>query len=78
MIRPATPQPTPKEPLQMIETYVLVVGGDVSGSLTVIGAAEYGVRVVVCDKGGRIERAGSVGCGVDHQASLGGHPQLVR
>ncbi|OGO16766.1 MAG: hypothetical protein A2Z14_05600 [Chloroflexi bacterium RBG_16_48_8] len=66
MMRPVTSQPTPREPPQMIETDVLVIGGGVSGSLAVIGAAEAGARVVVCDKGGRIERAGSVGGGVDH------------
>jgi adenylylsulfate reductase subunit A len=66
MKTPAAPQPTPQEPLQTLEADVLVVGGGVSGSLAVIGAAEAGARVVVCDKGGRIERAGSVGGGVDH------------
>lgn len=58
--------PTPFNPLQTIETDVLVVGGGVSGSLAVIGAAEAGARVLVCDKGGRLERAGSVAGGVDH------------
>lgn len=52
--------------IQTIETDVVVVGGGVAGCLAVIGAAEAGARVVVCDKGGRLERAGSVGGGVDH------------
>ena len=62
----ASRPPTPETPIQTIETDVLVVGGGVSGSLAVIGAAESGARVVVCDKGGRLERAGSVAGGVDH------------
>jgi len=64
---PTSHSPTLETPtIQTIETDVLVVGGGVSGSLAVIGAAEAGARVVVCDKGGRIERAGSVAGGVDH------------
>ncbi len=53
-------------PVHMIEADVLVIGGGVAGCLAVVGAAKSGARVVVCDKGGRIERSGSVGGGVDH------------
>lgn len=66
MMSSAQHLPTLKDPLQTIEADVLVVGGGVSGSLAVIGAAEAGARVVVCDKDGRLERAGSVAGGVDH------------
>jgi succinate dehydrogenase/fumarate reductase flavoprotein subunit len=66
MMTPTSHSPIPESPIQTIETDVLIVGGGVSGSLAVIGAAEAGARVVVCDKGGRLERAGSVAGGVDH------------
>ncbi len=56
--------------IQTIETDVVVVGGGVAGCLAVIGATEAGARVVVCDKGGRLERAGSVGGGVDHFTAI--------
>jgi succinate dehydrogenase/fumarate reductase flavoprotein subunit len=50
---------------QTIETDVLVIGGGVAGSLAAIGATELGARVAVLDKGGLLERCGSVAAGVD-------------
>jgi adenylylsulfate reductase subunit A len=56
--------------IETIETDVVVIGGGVAGCLAVIGARKAGARVVVCDKGGRLERAGSVGGGVDHFTAI--------
>jgi len=56
----------PEKTTQIIKTDVVVVGGGVAGCLAVVGAADVGARVVVCEKGGIIERSGSVGAGVDH------------
>ncbi len=56
----------PKEAVQTVETDVVVVGGGVAGCLAAIGAAEAGARVVICEKGGIIERSGSIAGGVDH------------
>jgi succinate dehydrogenase/fumarate reductase flavoprotein subunit len=50
---------------QIVDTDVLVVGGGVAGSLAAIGAAESGARVAVLDKGGLLERCGSIAAGVD-------------
>src|SRR5512144_1849918 len=50
---------------QTVDTDVLVVGGGVAGSLATIGAAELGARVAVIDKGGLLERCGSIAAGVD-------------
>jgi adenylylsulfate reductase subunit A len=50
---------------QMIDTDVLVIGGGVAGCLAAIGARELGARVAVVDKGGLLERCGSVAAGVD-------------
>jgi succinate dehydrogenase/fumarate reductase flavoprotein subunit len=50
---------------QIIDTDVLVIGGGVAGCLAAIGARELGARVVVVDKGGLLERCGSVAAGVD-------------
>jgi adenylylsulfate reductase subunit A len=50
---------------QIFETDVLVVGGGVAGCLAAIGATESGARVTVLDKGGLLERCGSVAAGVD-------------
>ena len=50
---------------QTVDTDVLVVGGGVAGSLAAIGAAELGARVAVLDKGGLLERCGSIAAGVD-------------
>ncbi len=66
MKSPAARLRAPADPIQIIETDVVVVGGGVAGCLAVVGAAEAGARVVVCEKGGIIERSGSVGAGVDH------------
>lgn len=63
---PAARLRAPAGSLQIIETDVLVVGGGVAGCLAVIGAAEAGARVAVLEKGGIIERAGSIAAGVDH------------
>lgn len=54
------------EDVQVIETDVVIVGGGVAGCLAAVGAADVGARTVVCEKGGIIERSGSVGPGVDH------------
>lgn len=47
------------------ETDVLIVGGGVAGCLAALTAREAGVRVLVADKARLLERAGSVGGGVD-------------
>ena len=49
----------------MLDTDVLVVGGGVAGCLAAIGARELGARVAVIDKGGLLERCGSIAAGVD-------------
>lgn len=64
--QPVEPARMPAEPIQTIETDVVVVGGGVAGCLAAVGATEVGAEVVVCEKGGIIERSGSVGAGVDH------------
>ena len=51
--------------IQTLDTDVLIVGGGVAGSLAAIGAAESGARVAVLDKGGLLERCGSIAAGVD-------------
>lgn len=64
-----SPTPNPeaqKEPIQILETDVIVVGGGVAGCLAALGAADAGARVVICDKCGLLERAGSVAGGTDH------------
>lgn len=53
-----------REPTSL-QTDVLVVGGGVAGCLAAIEAGEAGVRVLVADKARLLERAGSVGGGVD-------------
>jgi adenylylsulfate reductase subunit A len=50
---------------QTIETDVLVIGGGVAGCLAAIGAREMNARVAVVDKGGLLERCGSIAAGVD-------------
>ena len=54
------------EPIQTLETDVVVIGGGVAGCLGVLGATQAGAQVVVVDKGGLLERAGSVAGGTDH------------
>ncbi|MBI3127190.1 MAG: FAD-binding protein [Candidatus Tectomicrobia bacterium] len=70
MKSPASRLRAPSERTQVVETDVLVVGGGVAGCLAVLGAAEAGARVAVCEKGGIIERSGSVAAGVDHFFSI--------
>lgn len=48
-----------------IDTDVLVVGGGVAGCLAALEACEGGAHVLVVDKAKMLERAGSVGGGVD-------------
>ena len=50
---------------QVIDTDVLVIGGGVAGCLAAIGARELNARVAVVDKGGLLERCGSIAAGVD-------------
>jgi adenylylsulfate reductase subunit A len=50
---------------QILDTDVLVIGGGVAGCLAAIGARELGARVAVIDKGGLLERCGSIAAGVD-------------
>lgn len=52
------------EPTRMT-TDVLVIGGGVAGCLAAISAAEGGAEVLIVDKAKMLERAGSVGGGVD-------------
>ncbi len=56
----------PDDNIQIIETDVLIIGGGVAGCLAAIGAAEAGAKCVICEKGGIIERSGSIAGGVDH------------
>lgn len=53
------------EDSEIIDTDILVIGGGVAGCLAVIGAREVGAQVVVLDKGGLLERSGSIAAGVD-------------
>lgn len=48
-----------------IDTDVLIVGGGVAGCLAALEACEGGANVLVVDKAKMLERAGSVGGGVD-------------
>ena len=50
---------------QILDTDVLIIGGGVAGCLAAIGAAETGAGVAVIDKGGLLERCGSIAAGVD-------------
>lgn len=52
-----------------LETDVLVVGGGVAGCLAAFEACEGGANVLVVDKARLLERAGSVGGGVDQYLS---------
>ncbi len=51
--------------LRQLETDVLVVGGGVAGCLAAVEAREAGADVLITDKAKLLERAGSVGGGVD-------------
>ena len=53
------------EGLKIFNTDVLVVGGGVAGCLAAIEARSAGANVLVADKARFLERAGSVGGGVD-------------
>jgi adenylylsulfate reductase subunit A len=66
MVSSTTNTGAQKEPIHILETDVVVVGGGVAGCLAALGAAEAGARVVICDKCGLLERAGSVAGGTDH------------
>jgi succinate dehydrogenase/fumarate reductase flavoprotein subunit len=50
---------------RILDTDVLIIGGGVAGCLAAIGARELGARVAVIDKGGLLERCGSIAAGVD-------------
>lgn len=51
--------------LRRLETDVLIIGGGVAGSLAAHEAREAGHEVLILDKAKLLERAGSVGGGVD-------------
>ncbi len=70
MVSPVTSTGAQKEPIHILETDVVVVGGGVAGCLAALGAAEAGARVVICDKCGLLERAGSVAGGTDHFTAI--------
>jgi succinate dehydrogenase/fumarate reductase flavoprotein subunit len=61
---------TSSKPIQTLETDVVVIGGGVAGCLAVLGATQAGAKVVVIDKGGLLERAGSVAGGTDHFSAV--------
>ena len=63
---PSTRLRAPVDNIQTIETDVLIIGGGVAGCLAAIGAAEVGAKCVICEKGGIIERSGSITGGGDH------------
>jgi len=56
---------TDAKPGLILDTDVLVIGGGVAGCLAAIGVRESGARVAVVDKGGLLERCGSIAAGVD-------------
>jgi succinate dehydrogenase/fumarate reductase flavoprotein subunit len=60
----------PTQKIQTIETDIVIIGGGVAGCLAALGAAEIGAKVVICEKGGIIERSGSVAAGVDHYIAI--------
>jgi adenylylsulfate reductase subunit A len=70
MTSPAARLRAPTKPLQTIETDVLIIGGGVAGCLAALGAAEVGAKVAICEKGGIIERSGSIAAGVDHYIAI--------
>ena len=49
----------------ILDADVLIVGGGVAGCLAALGARESGAKVAVLDKGGLLERTGSIAAGVD-------------
>ena len=70
MTNPATRMRAPSQKIQTIETDVVIIGGGVAGCLAALGAAEVGAKTVICEKGGIIERSGSVAAGVDHYIAV--------
>lgn len=61
--------PTLAEPRTELTTDVLIVGGGVAGCTAAIQARASGVSVTIVDKARFLERAGSVGGGVDQYLS---------
>lgn len=55
----------PTGSMQQFETDVLIVGGGVAGCLAAVEAQRAGCEVLISDKAKLLERAGSVGGGVD-------------
>ena len=70
MTSPAARMRAPSQKIQTIETDIVIIGGGVAGCLAALGAAEVGARTVICEKGGIIERSGSVAAGVDHYIAI--------
>ena len=58
-------QPAPGS-IQIVEVDIAIAGGGVAGCLAAVGAAEVGAKVAILEKGGIIERSGSIAAGVDH------------
>ena len=70
MTSPAARMQAATQKIQTIETDIAIIGGGVAGCLAALGAAEIGAKVVICEKGGIIERSGSVAAGVDHYITI--------
>jgi adenylylsulfate reductase subunit A len=70
MTAPAARMRAPSQKVQVLETDIVIIGGGVAGCLAALGAAEVGAKVVICEKGGIIERSGSVAAGVDHYIAI--------
>lgn len=70
MTSPSARMRAPTEKIQMVEADVAIIGGGVAGCLAALGAAEVGAKTVICEKGGIIERSGSVAAGVDHYIAI--------
>src|SRR5574341_2637525 len=58
------------ESIQVIDANIAIAGGGVAGCLAAVGAAEIGAKVVILEKGGIIERSGSIAAGVDHYIAI--------
>ncbi len=56
--------------IQVVEADIAIVGGGVAGCLAAVGAAEIGAKVAILEKGGIIERSGSIAAGVDHYIAV--------
>ncbi len=70
MTSPSARMRVPSRKMQILETDIVIIGGGVAGCLAALGAAEVGAKVVICEKGGIIERSGSVAAGVDHYIAI--------